>query len=183
MQLCLIQKCPQQPIDSHTADASLPPSSYKDYSNSALPSPKPKATKKSKKKKKTREAHKTEIENKHNTEKSKKKSGNTKQPASTTEDIGGEATPPDSPAINSSSTIGGNDNQEQSNFDVQSSDGEQEAGQSLDELDREVEEFRLRLEAAKSIPPGHTRRKVNFTSTNLEHMKNNGHKNLQQELY
>jgi len=49
---------------------------------------------------------------------------------------------------------------------VRSGDGEEEEV-PLDELDREVEEFRLRLEAAKNIsPPGHTRQKVNFVPQN-----------------
>jgi len=44
-----------------------------------------------------------------------------------------------------------------------SSGGEEKEEEEEEELDREVEEFRLRLEAAKQTPPGYTRQKVNFT--------------------
>jgi len=138
----------------------LPQSSNKD-----LPSPKPKPTKKSKKKKKARD--KLETDTKQSTGKNaqdENESDNTPQLLDTEEDCACDAATSDNPQSTELSTLNG-DSEQQSNFGAQSGDGEQEAdGQLLDELDREVEEFRLRLEAAKNIPPGHTRRKVNFTS-------------------
>jgi len=137
-------------------------------------SPKPKATKKSKRKKKTREVHKAQTNqyteegrvHKLNTEFMDNLQGKTSQPAQQSsnngEGCGCETLKPD--CGESGSILCDKVLCEECAGSGQSGDGEQQTEHPLDELDREVEEFRLRLEAVKSIAPGHARRKVNFTT-------------------